>query len=257
MGRAAGLVCLVTGGGMGLGETAARSLAREGGRVAICDVDADAGRATAASIGDAAFFLGHDVRDEAAWIAAIAKVVERWGRLDVLVNNAGIVELGDIETCTLESWRRVHEVSLTGTFLGCKHAIPVMRGGGGGAIVNMASTAALLGMPAIPAYSAAKGGIVALTRAVAAHCLAKGDRIRCNAIAPGTIETPAVRAIYDHALGHLPQQERVVPSVGSPQDVANAVLYLASSESAMMTGTMLVLDGGLSIIEPQLPAPSR
>ena len=190
MGRIDAKVCIVTGAAMGLGKVDAVVLAREGGRVVVTDVDRDAGEATVAELGGDAVFYHHDVRDEDRWREVVASVMDRFGRIDVLVNNAGVLRQGDVETASLEDWRFVNAVNVEGTFLGCKHAIPAMRAGGGGSIVNLSSTAAVMGFTGALAYTASKGAIQAMTRSIAVHCLQRGDRIRCNAIYPHLHESP-------------------------------------------------------------------
>ncbi|MDF2640682.1 MAG: family NAD(P)-dependent oxidoreductase [Novosphingobium lindaniclasticum] len=247
MNRVSSKVALVTGGASGLGAADARLLAAEGAKVVITDLQADFGRKVAASIPDA-LFLEHDVRDEAQWQDVVAKTIARFGRLDVLVNNAGLVRFGNVEDCDLDTFRLQMQVMVEGCFLGCKSAIPHMTKGGGGSIVNVASVAALKGISAIPAYSAAKAGIIALTRSVAMHCQEQGYAIRVNAIAPGAHDTPMTR----QALDQLPQDNAGLDQVqahgqGRPEDVAHLVLFLASEESRQITGTHIVIDNGETV----------
>jgi 3(or 17)beta-hydroxysteroid dehydrogenase len=247
MNRVAGKVALITGGASGLGAADARLLAAEGAQVVITDLQADLGRAVAASI-PGALFLEHDVRDEAQWRAVVEQTVAHFGRLDVLVNNAGLVRFGNVEECDLDSFRLQMQVMVEGCFLGCKSALPHMTKGGGGSIINVASVAALKGISAIPAYSAAKAGILALTRSVAMHCQESGYRIRVNAIAPGAHDTPMTQA----ALAQLPADNAGLDQVnahgqGTPEDVANLVLFLASEESRQITGSHIVIDNGETV----------
>lgn len=244
MGKMTGRVALITGGASGLGAETARLLSREGAAVVITDLQAELGQQVAGEIGNG-LFLHHDVRDEAGWNDVVCQTLARFGRLDTLVNNAGLVRFADVEQLSYADFRLQTEVMLNGTFLGCKAALPHMTRDGGGAIINMASIAALAGMAAIPAYAAAKAGIIALSRSVAIHCKEQGYRIRCNAIAPGGIETPmtaqanseldAASAELEHTQSH---------GMGKPIDVANAVLYLASDDGRYVNGTTLVIDNG-------------
>ena len=244
MGRVSGKVCIVTGAASGLGAADAKRLTEEGASVVLTDIDVQAGQRIAADL-PGSVFMQHDVRAEADWTRVIADTLGLFGRLDVLVNNAGIVRFTDIETSTLDEFRLINAVMLEGTFLGCKHAIPAMAKTGGGSIINISSTSALSGYGIIPAYTAAKGGILAMTRSIAVHCQDKGYGIRCNSIVPGAHDTPMIAAARDsqsedsedlkHSLG---------PGVGAPVDVANLVLYLASDESRRVTGAMMVIDGG-------------
>jgi len=247
MGRVAGKVALITGGASGLGAADARLLAAEGAKVVITDVQAGLGRQVAASVPDA-LFIEHDVRDEAQWRDVVAQTVARFGKLDVLVNNAGLVRFADVERCELDEFRLQTQVMVEGCFLGCKSALPHMTKGGGGSIINVASVAALKGLSAIPAYSVAKAGIIALTRSVAMHCQEQGYRIRVNAIAPGAHETPMTQ----QALARLPGDYAGLDQVqahgqGQPEDVANLVLFLASEESRQITGTHIVIDNGETV----------
>lgn len=247
MGRVAGKVALITGGASGLGAADARLLAAEGAKVVITDVQTDLGRQIAASLPDG-LFIEHDVRDEAQWRDVVAQTVARFGKLDVLVNNAGLVRFADVEHCELEEFRLQTQVMVEGCFLGCKSALPHMTKGGGGSIINVASVAAFKGLSAIPAYSVAKAGIIALTRSVAMHCQEQGYRIRVNAIAPGAHETPMTQ----QALAQLPGDYAGLDQVqahgqGQPEDVANLVLFLASEESRQITGTHIVIDNGETV----------
>jgi 3(or 17)beta-hydroxysteroid dehydrogenase len=237
MGRVDGKVCIVTGGAMGLGRADAEVLAREGATVVITDVS-DEGAAVAEAIGPSAVFERHDVRSEDQWRAIVGRTVERFGRLDVLVSNAGVLRPGDIETATLEDWRFVNAVNVEGTFLGCKHSIPAMRASGGGSIVIVSSTAAIIGFPGAVSYTASKGAVQALTRAIAVHCMTKGDRIRCNAIYPHLHRSP------------MSEAHGGADDLASPMGVANAVLFLASDESSDLNGTFVNLDRGASCLPP-------
>jgi 3(or 17)beta-hydroxysteroid dehydrogenase len=244
-GRVQGKVAIVTGGGSGLGRADALALAREGARVVVTDINEVGGKETAEAIGPAALFLRHDVRDEADWQRVIAETVRAFGRLDVLVNNAGLVVFKHVEECTLEDFRRLNAVMSEGTFLGCKHAIGAMRASGGGSIINVSSVAALKGLAPIVAYTAAKGAIRSMTRSVAVHCQDRGDKIRCNVILPGAHDTPMTQ----QAFAELPRSEAGLAQTnargqGAPADVANLVLFLASDESRQITGAEFVIDNG-------------
>ena len=260
MGRLEGKVAIVTGAAMGLGEADARLMAREGARVIVADVNETEGRCVAGEIGAAARFARLDVRDEEAWKAIIAEVMATEGRLDVLVNNAGVVEAGNIENTSAEDWRFVMAVSADGTFFGCKHAIPAMKASGGGSIINMASVASIDGHSAVTAYCAAKGAVEALTRAVAVHCTQTGLPIRCNSIHPAGIDTPMVRAMGGKivAAGMAPPPDANEPPpapvlLGVANDIAWAVVYLASDESKFISGQKLVVDNTLTVTPASVP----
>ncbi len=252
MARVGGKVVVVTGAASGLGAADARALVSEGALVVLTDIDTDAGSALADDLG--AVFLPHDVSDEAGWERVMADVDRRFGRLDALVNNAGIAPIADIEHTTTEVWRRTLAVHLDGTFFGCRSAIPLMRAAGGGSIVNMSSTAALTGIGPYLAYSAAKGGIRSLTKAVAAHARQHQLGIRCNSIHPGSIDTPMVHQALDTLMGvDLPGADdrealRRKLGVGEPADVAHLVVYLVSDESKHVNGAELVIDNGDTVI---------
>lgn len=247
MNRLKGKVAIVTGAASGLGAADARMLAAEGARVVLTDVNAALGEEVAKGI-EGAIFIKHDVRSEADWLAVIDATLTRFGRLDVLVNNAGLVRFGTVEDSTLEDFRFVNAVMVEGSFLGCKHAIPAMAKGGGGSIINVSSVAALKGISPIVAYTAAKGAILAMTRSVAIHCQEQNYRIRCNVILPGAHDTPmtaAAMASLDDSAAGLEQIQN--HGQGKPEDVGNLVLFLASDESRHITGTSIVIDNGETI----------
>jgi len=249
-GRIAGKAALVTGGASGIGRECARLFAREGARVAVTDINEEAGCAVAEEIGPAALFIRHDVTSEADWIAAVATTVERFGHLDILLQSAGIsIEKSVVDT-DLEEWRQIHAIDLDGVFLGCKYAIPAMAAGGGGSIVNISSIAGIIAGHNLAAYNSAKAGVRHLSKSVALHCARAGNNIRCNSIHPTFINTPIldrIKARFGSAAA-LTKLARQVPlgRVGNPIEVAYPVLFLASDESSYITGAELAVDGGIS-----------
>ncbi|WP_026098997.1 glucose 1-dehydrogenase [Kamptonema formosum] len=252
MGRVEGKVALVTGGASGIGKATARMLAREGARAVITDISESAGTAAASEIAGA-IFLKHDVSSEQQWQEVIAQTIAEFGKLDILVNCAGITGSNapqNPETVTLDAWRQVMSVNMEGVVLGCKYAIPAMRDSGG-AIVNISSLAGEIGTAMAVAYGASKASLTQFSKSVALYCAQKGYKIRCNSILPGAILTP----LWDALLGSGTEREQrlnefreTIPLKvwGEPDDVAFAVVYLASDESKFVTGTEIVIDGGQS-----------
>jgi 3(or 17)beta-hydroxysteroid dehydrogenase len=249
-GRVEGKVALVTGAASGLGKAAAQMLAREGARVVVTDRNEAGAKEVAGTMGEAARAWKLDVTQEADWVRVVDETLATFGRLDVVVNNAGIGVAKDIESISLEEWRIVHSVNLDGVFLGCKHAIRGMRQcGAKGSIINISSVAGLVGVENLPAYCSSKGGVRLLTKSVALHCARKGYGIRCNSVHPTFIETPMVDGLASMMGGveaGKARLARMIPlgHIGEPDDIAYAVLYLASDESKLMTGSEFVVDGG-------------
>lgn len=252
MNRVRDKVIIVTGAASGLGLADANVLAREGAKVIMTDINPEAGQAHADAIG--AHFITQDVSEEASWAQVMDEVDKSFGRLDGLVNNAGIAPIASIESTTTEVWRRVLGIHLDATFWGCQSAIALMKKTGGGSIVNMSSTAALIGLGPYLAYSAAKGGIRSMTKSIAIHCRQEGLGIRCNSIHPGSISTPMVHKALKSLRGtdlmaeEDPEKTRLALGIGEPEDVANMVLYLLSDESKHVTGAEMVVDNGDTVI---------
>lgn len=258
MGRVQDKVVIVTGAASGLGAASASLLVREGARVVMTDINEVAGNALADALGNGAIFLRHDVRHEEEWVEVIDQTLSRFGRLDVLVNNAGVVVMADVEKTTLEEWRFVNAVGTDGTFFGCKHAIPAMRKSGGGSIVNMSSIAGIGGYPLVFAYAASKGAIRAMTKSMSVHCAQNKYNIRCNSVHPGGILTPMLEASVNEAAtatGITVEQatKQMFNKLGEPEDVAYLVLYLASDESKFVSGSEFIIDNTATVTEGVVP----
>jgi 3(or 17)beta-hydroxysteroid dehydrogenase len=256
MGRVQDKVALVTGGASGIGFAAAKLFLDEGATVVVADRDEAAAKTAVAALGQGASLHRLDVTREDEWAAVTDAVARDFGRIDILVNSAGVVLFKDIEATTLDEWRALMAVNLDGTFLGCKHAIRVMkdRGGGGGrggSIVNMSSVAGLIGSGNLAAYSASKGGVRLLTKSVALHCARKGYNIRCNSVHPSFADTPMLRATIAAARNPAKLEANFTAAaplgrLAQPIEIARTILFLASDESAFTTGAELVVDGGLT-----------
>lgn len=253
-GRVRGKRALVTGGAQGLGAAMARMLAEQGADVVIADINLDGAEDVARSIvadvqGARAHACRLDVTDPAAWESAVEQAARAMGGLSVLVNNAGIAPIGSIESLDLETWRRTMAINVDGAFHGTRAALAVMRETQPGSIVNISSIAGLIASHAFAAYNTSKAALWMLTKSIALHCAKEGLDIRCNSIHPTFADTPLLDGLV---AGTREEREaklaRQIPlgRIATPQDIAYAVLYLASDESRMMTGAELKLDGGIS-----------
>jgi NAD(P)-dependent dehydrogenase (short-subunit alcohol dehydrogenase family) len=247
-GRLAGKVALVTGAASGIGRATAALFHREGAKVAATDRD----EAGLKALGpDADLTLVQDVTDEERWREVVDAVVAKFRRLDILVNSAGIGDLGNIETTTLADFRKLNAVNAEGTFLGCREAVRAMKQTGGGSIVNLSSVAGIIGDASSLAYCASKGAVRLLTKSAALHCARAGYGIRVNSVHPSFAETPMV--LEGVARAKDPERvraglERAAPMgrMGKAEEVANMILFLASDESSFTTGAELMVDGGLT-----------
>ena len=242
MGRLDGKVALISGGARGQGATEAKLFAREGAKVVLGDIRDEAGKQVEAEIraaGGEATYMHLDVTSDADWVEAVGTAITRYGKLDILVNNTGIVIWKRLEETSEAEWDHIMAVNAKGVFLGTKHAIPALRRAGGGSMVNISSTAGLRGSAGLAAYIATKGAVRLLTKATALEHVQ--DNIRCNSVHPGGVDTPMVQdAPVDLARqGRTPMGRRA-----TPEEIAYGVLYLASDESSFMTGSELVIDGG-------------
>lgn len=245
MGRVQGKVAIVTGGAMGIGAATARLLAEEGASVVVADVAEAEGQALVADLATPGLFLRHDVSSEADWDELARTVTARFGRIDILVNNAAIQIPASIADVTYADYRRIQAVNADGAFLGCRMAVREMACSGGGAIVNVASVASHSGEAGGVAYSASKGAVRSLTKSVAVFCQNAENGIRCNSVHPGVTDTPMLRAMRAD-LGLEPQS----PHAGDPRQVAYAVLYLASDEALLVNGAELLVDSARTVTPP-------
>jgi NAD(P)-dependent dehydrogenase (short-subunit alcohol dehydrogenase family) len=246
-GRLRGKVAMVTGGASGLGEAICQAYATEGARVIVADID-PAGEALAASLEGGARFVALNVTAEADWLAAFAAVGELAGRLDVLVNNAGITTVGSVESLSLADFKTMLDIDLVGVFLGCKHAVPLMKLTGG-SIINMASMCSIRAQHDLAGYNAAKAGVAHLSKSAALHYAKQNYGIRCNSVHPGVIRTP----ILEKVMAQVEDRQAIyagweslhpIGRMGMPSEVAALAVYLGSDESAFATGAEFVLDGG-------------
>ena len=245
--RLEGKVALISGGARGQGAVEARLFASEGAKVVFGDVLDEQGRMVEAELSEAGADVAYvhlDVTREADWVSAVEAAVSRYGRLDVLVNNAGISIRKGIEETTEEDWDRIMDINAKGVFLGTKHAIPAMRRAGGGSIINISSIAGMVGGPFTGgSYAATKGAVRLLTKSTAIQYAKEG--IRCNSVHPGLLETPMTQDLLaDPAMREMRTQRIPLGRIGTSEDVAYGVLFLASDESSFMTGSELVIDGG-------------
>lgn len=251
MGRVQGKIALVTGGGSGLGRAISIMLAKEGAKVVITDINEESAAQTAAMIGENAISLHQDVTSEDQWQSTLKATKEKFGGLNILVNNAGIGAGSDVESTDFETWKFVHSVDLDSVFLGCKYAISYIEETDGlGSIVNISSIAGIVAGHNMAAYNSAKAGVRHLSKSVALHCAKKKNGIRSNSVHPTFVKTPILDAMFkrvsvDEGYAKLARQVPI-GHIGDPDDIAYGVLYLASDESRFMTGAELVLDGGIS-----------
>jgi 3(or 17)beta-hydroxysteroid dehydrogenase len=247
-GRLEGKAALITGAASGIGRATAALFHVEGARVAATDRN----EAGLAGLGpDADLVLPQDVTDEARWREVVDAVAAAFGRLDILVNSAGIAMLGSIESATLEDWRKMNAVNVEGTFLGCREAVLAMKETGGGSIVNLSSVAGIIGDASSAAYCASKGAVRMLTKSAALHCARAGYGIRVNSVHPSFAETPMV--LDGIATAKNPDRVREglmraspMGRMGKAEEVANMILFLASDESSFTTGAEFMVDGGLT-----------
>lgn len=265
MSRLKGKIAVVTGAARGIGEAIARSFVENGAVVYLTDIDDELGSGAARRLGSGAVYRRLDVREESDWQVVTSQILEERGRLDVVVNNAGITgfEEGaaahDPEHATLESWHEVHRTNLDGVFLGCKYAIRAMRRAGSGSIINISSRSGLVGIPGAAAYASSKAAVRNHTKTVALYCAAQGLAIRCNSIHPAAILTP----MWEPMLGSGSDREARMRALvrdtplrrfGAPEEVAAVALLLASDEARYMTGAELTIDGGILAGSAAAPA---
>ena len=262
MGQVDGKIAVVTGGASGIGAACAETLAREGAKVVLTDIDDARGQELAAGIrsaGGEALYLSLDVTDETRWQGIVVEFERRYGRLDIVVANAGIgIMCTSIAEMSLADWRRQTAVNLDGVFLSVKHCLPLMRRSGGGSIVMTSSIAGLRGSATLAGYCATKGGVRLFAKAIAMECAARGDGIRVNSVHPGVIDTPIWAKIrpdlampgsntpIDIDIEDIGRRQAPLGRVGKPQDIANGVLFLCSDAASYITGTELVIDGGIT-----------
>lgn len=264
--RLTGKVALVTGAAQGIGREVAMLFSKEGAKVIVSDINDSQGLLVAKEIGGDYFYLHLDVKEENDWKKAISTILQKFGKLNILVNNAGITGFQegfgpqDPENASLDSWLSVHAVNLNGVFLGCKHGIQAIKQTESGSIINISSRSGLVGIPGAAAYASSKAAVRNHTKTVALYCCEQGYNIRCNSVHPAAILTP----MWEPMLGNGPERESRMAEIakdipmqkmGMASDVANAVLFLASDESKYITGIELTVDGG--ILAGSCAAPKR
>ena len=245
--RIKGKVALVTGGASGFGKGIAQLFTEHGAKVYISDINVEGGQEVAKELGVS--FLEHDVAKAERWEEVINQIKNECGALNILVNNAGIGWMGDVESTTNEAWDLIHKVDLDSVFYGCKYALGLMRDSGNGSIINISSISGIVASHNFTAYNSAKAAVRHLSKSVALHCARTTNLVRCNSVHPVFAKTEILEALLkDTSNDMLSKLEKQIPvrKLAEVEDIANAVLFLASDESKMITGTELVIDGGLS-----------
>ena len=253
MGRLDGKHALITGGAKGIGEATARAYVAEGAKVMVTDIDDDAGQAVAESLGEAAVYQHLDVTQPDDWTAAAAAIEQRFGQLQILVNNAGGGLMGGIEDTDLKGFRFVHQLNVESIFLGMKACLPLMKKSAPGSVINISSVAGMLGAPDMLAYCSAKGAVRLLTKSAAIDFARRRYDIRCNSVHPSFTDTPLVNTMIDAADDKDRMRaglERNIPlrRLGQPDEIAAMIVFLGSDESSFVTGSEMVVDGGLTAI---------
>ena len=248
MNRLRGKSALIAGGASGIGFATARRFLHEGAGVVITDIDEVKGAAARAELGRKAHFLLHDVASESSWDTVVDSTIETLGRVDILVNCAGVIHYGTIEDTSFDMWRRTLAVNLDGTFLGCRAAVRAM-GERGGSIVNLCSVSGNVGTAETAAYDASKGGVRLLTKSVALYCAREGNGIRCNSVHPGGTYTPMLQNHFDAQADREAIEQAWLATIpmgrfAMPEEIAGIVLYLASDEASFVTGAEFTIDGG-------------
>ena len=241
-------VAFITGAGSGLGAEYARRFKAEGAKLILTDLNETNVRGVAEPLG--AFWMKHDVTSEEQWAAAMVFATERYGTLNVLVNNAGLSFGGSIENTTLQDWRRTHAVNNDGTFLGCRSAVGLMKATGG-SIINISSASAIAAQPHLCAYGSSKGAVRVLTKSVALYCASRGYPIRCNSVHPSYVDTPMIREAIKKSPDPEAKERQIKASTPMGRlptlaEISAAVVFLASDESSFMTGAEMVVDGGMT-----------
>lgn len=252
MARVENKVAIITGAASGVGKADAILLAQEGASVVLTDVNEKDGQDLATEIGDKALFIKHDISSEADWQNVIGQTTEKFGGVDILVNNAAILAMATIEDTSLELWQQIQRVNSDGYFLGCKHGLIAMKERPSGSIINMSSLAAIAGQSSTTAYSASKGAVAALTRSVAAHCRAQLYPIRCNSIHPDGIKTPMVMGKTRMGSGkptymRPSDPKQMMARFAEPEQIAKLVLFLASDESSFINGAEYRIDNAYAM----------
>ena len=248
-GRVAGKVAIITGGGSGIGRATCKTFAAEGARVIVADIDFERAKATADAIGEAAEAFKLDVGSEEGWQACVDRAVSLFGKLDVVCNIAGVGFPGTIEDLTADQWQKMVSVNLTGVVWGCKYGIKAIRASGGvGAIINVSSVGGLVGIADVAGYCATKGGVSILSKSVALHCAAQHLPIRCVSVHPTYVDSEMLDPVaeaFPSREAMLQGMSALVPigRIAKPQDIANTILFAASDEAAMISGSAIIVDG--------------
>jgi len=232
---------IITGAGGGIGAATAQLFAKEGAQLVLTDIQIDAVNAVAASIGKQAIPLQHDVTNEHSWQQVMEQTMAHFGQLDVLVNNAGILLVGDVVHTSFDEWKRVQAVNSDGVFLGCKFAIPLMEKTGGGSIINISSNSANMGVSTFCAYSASKGAVRSLTKSVAAYCREKQKNVRCNSVHPKGVATRMITSMFD-GINDEAIRTSLLKKLCGPEDIAPMLLFLASDAGKIANGGEFTID---------------